>query len=264
MFVLAALALVRALIAGQLLDARLIPDTELYAAGGLGLYPSPLGRVLGLAGTPGLIVASSSAAAIVVVLTALVARSYGRDMFLPALLAFIVPASVWLIFPGVDAAGVCLLLGAVLARRRAPLCALLLVLAPAVHLATAPVALGLAWVLLPWAVAYTYSLTLAILGATLVVATPYALALSLDLRSIGYGVASVALALSIALPLAYRLRRSPLRAHVIASALGAVAAVALVQADDPGTVTRYALPVLALYAAAVSSRSSTSTSPELV
>lgn len=252
---------------------RLDPDTDLYAAGSLGLFPSPLGRVAGLGGYWSL--------AFVAIVSALLLVFLARDTK-AALLLVTSPAFVWCMFPGVDALGALLVVTAVgvgaVGRVRlsrlgrlftrdasnesvraarspglAPLPSGLLypfhesrplvshatvatVLAPLAHASTLPLSLYLACRRSALVCAFV-----SIFGIALLPLTPYAIDLhaTFQLSSLGYGLATCLL---VGGPLVY-CRRVPFFVPVAGCT---VLAVALVQADDPGTVTRYALPLAAV------------------
>lgn len=108
------------------------PDFELYTQGGLGFYPSPLGRALGALGPSLFAVLSSVAAGAVVVLSAARADSSSRA----TAIACSSPAVLYLLYAGIDPIGLALLLAALVTGRP-----LLLVLAALAHLSLAPFAL---------------------------------------------------------------------------------------------------------------------------
>lgn len=101
----AALLVVLASIAGF----RLNPDTAIYAARGFHAWPAPLGRLAGtVGGLPGVVGLSAVSAAVCVLLIPAGARRWG----------FLLVASYWLLFPGVDAFGAALVLVLLRSRRR--------------------------------------------------------------------------------------------------------------------------------------------------
>lgn len=112
------------------------PDFSLYTQGGLGLFPSPLGRALGALGAQPFAAASTVAAGAVVVLCALLARRLGGSASLAALLAALIPATLYLGYTGIDPIGLAVLLAAILWHS-----SLLGVTAALLHLSLAPFAL---------------------------------------------------------------------------------------------------------------------------
>lgn len=255
-----------------LVRPHLDPDTELYASGSLGIFPSPLGRVAGLGGYWTLSAVSVLSA---VALVALCRTFYG------AVALVLSPTFVWCIFPGVDALGALLVVVAVglppqayqrmswrgrrfsrdtgnesdgyaeslgltplpsrllypsRPRSRLSAASAAAVLAPLAHASTLPVSVVLA--------ARRSALLSACIfagGLALLPLTPYLVDISstLEPRSVAYGALTV---LFVGLPLVYAAR--VLDSVPVAAAT--VLAVAIVQADDPGTVTRYALPLAAV------------------
>ncbi len=86
-------------------DLRMVPDFELYTAGGVGLYPSPLGRLAGSLGPDvfaGLSIGAS--VALVLVIGFAVRRRRGGLAAVAGLAALAVaPASLYFNYAGIDA-----------------------------------------------------------------------------------------------------------------------------------------------------------------
>jgi hypothetical protein len=90
----------------------LIPDTSLYTQGGIGLYPSPLGRAIGLLGEPGLAAFNAAANVVLIYAIAGVARRMGGRPWVGALVFVVTPLSWWTMFAGVDTIAAALIVGA--------------------------------------------------------------------------------------------------------------------------------------------------------
>lgn len=85
---------------------RMLPDFDLYTQGGLGLYPSPLGRAIGALGPDVFAFVSIASTAACVFAVAAMSRT-------PALAAWLVvasPAALYLAYAGIDSIGLALLL----------------------------------------------------------------------------------------------------------------------------------------------------------
>lgn len=82
--------------------ATLTPDTDLYTQGGIGLFPSPLGRLLGNGGEAYLAFANSVAAVLIVLAVADFALKLGGRPTLAAAVFVLCPLSWWSMFAGVD------------------------------------------------------------------------------------------------------------------------------------------------------------------
>lgn len=257
-FVLAGLAAGRALVAWFWLEAELRPDTRLYVSDGLGLFPSPLGRVLGSWGLDVLAVYNAAACAALVVLAALLAQHYGGRPFLAGLIALCIPVAFWTVFVGMDALGAALLLGAVLCRAKRKTFdeGFLLFAAVAVHLAVAPLVLAAAltnrrlWV--PGA-------AVAVLVASAALLTPYggnATGLLQPSRVFAVGTLTLLLALMPFGPWLVRLFRAhELRSLLVAWAVATGLAAGVVGAEAKSSNTRYALPLVLLAAVIVATPS---------
>lgn len=175
-------------------ELRMIPDFELYAQGGLGVWPSVGGRLAGSLG-PDVFAWLSIACAGLIVWAV-----YRRGGTFAAVLFSVSPASLYLAYAGIDNLGL-----AALALAAAGLRPLLLApLAVALHLAVAPFALLELWRRRPngWVLAGLGIF----LGIPLIIAlalTPYAgiLAAPFDPMFLPYCGLGVAVGLALALPL---------------------------------------------------------------
>lgn len=99
---LAALSGARAAVGYLVFGATLTPDTGLYAAGGIGLFPSPFGRAIGNLGEPGIAALNVVACVLLVVAVAQGAAKVGGRPWLAALVVVACPLSWWTMFAGVD------------------------------------------------------------------------------------------------------------------------------------------------------------------
>lgn len=86
------------------------PDFSLYTQGGLGLFPSPIGRLLGFAGSTTFALVSVLASGVCIIAIALAARRAGGSAALASGLFFVSPASLYLAYAGIDSIGLALLL----------------------------------------------------------------------------------------------------------------------------------------------------------
>ncbi len=133
-------AAARPLLGWLIWRAAMQPDASFYAAGGLGLFPSPLGRAIGAGGLWSLALVNVVANGAVAWLIAELAgrRRANRLAALGAWL--LVPESWWMLQASVDAAGVALLLlGVKLGRTRGRMAN---VAAMLVHTSTIPVVIA--------------------------------------------------------------------------------------------------------------------------
>jgi hypothetical protein len=120
------------------------PDASYYV-GGLSLFPSPLGTLLGTAGGyTGLALLNAFAAFAIIVLVGLIARDLGGHAVLAQILALVIARGEWFTSWGMDSPAVALLLAAALLhlRGRSRWAIVLIGLAAATHLAALPLALG--------------------------------------------------------------------------------------------------------------------------
>ena len=120
------------------------PDASYYV-GGLSLFPSPLGTLLGTAGGyPGLALLNGFAAFAIILLVGLIASDLGGHAFAAQILALLIARGEWFTSWGMDSPAVALLLAAALlhVRGRSRWAIVLVGLAAATHLAALPLALG--------------------------------------------------------------------------------------------------------------------------
>ncbi len=120
------------------------PDAGYYA-GGVGLFPSPIGTLVGtVGGYAGLTVFNAVAAFALLAIVGLVARQLGHGPLLAQALALLLFRGGWFQTSAMDAPGAALLLAALLLdlRGRTRRAAVATLLAAATHLATVPLALG--------------------------------------------------------------------------------------------------------------------------
>lgn len=92
------------------LELVMLPDFALYSSGGLGLFPSPLGRLLGSLGPAPFAVVSVVGAGVCTLAVGLAARARGASMAWACWLFALSPASLYLAYAGVDAPALALLL----------------------------------------------------------------------------------------------------------------------------------------------------------
>lgn len=135
--VLGALGALRAYHAVSI-GAYWLPDYELYTAGGLGLYPSPLGRLLGVFGPVPFEIAHVVAAGALPVVVALVAYRRGRSPLLAGVLVSVLPLAFMGAYVSVDLMAVTVLAGSLLCGWGGRL--LLCLVAVMLHLALLPFA----------------------------------------------------------------------------------------------------------------------------
>lgn len=97
----------------------MLPDFHLYTAGGVGLYPSPGGRLLGAAGETVFAIVSIASVAAIVALAAIAAADNGCPAWWGAAAMAGSPAILWFAYAGIDPIGVALLAGGITLARRA-------------------------------------------------------------------------------------------------------------------------------------------------
>lgn len=235
--VAATLSLVCSLVLGLWLS----PDVAFYT-GGVGLFPSPLGTLIGAAGVEVLAIVHALAVGAVFA---------GLVLLRPPLyvVALATPSLLWLAWLGVDAIAAVLFAWGYLRGR-----SLGLVLAVGVHLAALPLALG---------AVRRRGLVLAVaaFGAAVLVLTPYGVGLTVSLDELATGAAFAACITGVALLPAVAGR--VVRGRVLWLAAGTFAAITYAGAWDAhrgvylgnivGGTLRYALP-LALVSLALSAR----------
>jgi hypothetical protein len=225
----AALSLVATLGAGVVL----VPDVSLYVGSGVGLYPSPLGTLVGsLAGVEGLAALHAAATAGLVVL-ALRARPSLRAV------AVSVPVLWWVVPLGVDViAALLLVAGLVYGRRWASW------LAAGFHLAALPLAIAAA---AAGARRRLAALGLA-LGALGLALTPYGAAVPGGMGSLLQALPAAAVVLALGLAPVGLGARLPLPALAGTAAVVLYATAAHVESGEPFglsvfAASRYALPL---------------------
>lgn len=86
------------------------PDFQLYTQGGIGLFPSPVGRLLGVLGPVPFALVSIAASGVCVWAVALAARRRGLSPRLAAVVFVCSPGSLYLAYAGIDSIGLALLL----------------------------------------------------------------------------------------------------------------------------------------------------------
>lgn len=240
------------------------PDTSLYAQGGLGVWPSPLGRLVGVGGLPALVALNVAANALLVLGVVLLAASSSssgagaaeRRTFAGArraqaagLLVLVSPLAVWSIFVGMDTIAAAALVFGLLALRRAHRTASKALggLAAGFHMAAIAV-LAFAWTDGRSGMRYRAigSAAVALLGLALALVTPYGAALQeLDLdRAASSAIATAAVFGLTFLPWLPRLRPA-----LPAIAGGAVCS-GLMASSSWETNCRYMLPAVAIASAA--------------
>lgn len=243
---LAALAAVRAAVCALLLGATLDPDTELYAQGGVGLFPSPLGRVIGMGGIPAIALANAATNFVLVLGVARLAALHGGRPRLAALLVVVAPLGLWSIFAGMDTIAAALIVWSlVTARRTRALCELAAVLAHPAALLVVVLAR-----LRPSRASLLSASAACALGAIVCLATPYRAAL-LDLDPLVVVTSAIATAAVFAATflLAWKLRPA------IPAIAGGSLASGLMAGAAWETNLRYLLPAVGVAAASVTRRS---------
>lgn len=232
------------------------PDTS-YFVGGLSLFPSPIGTLLGTAGGyPGLDVLNAASTAGILILVALIARELGRQPLIAQSLAILLVGGRWFQNSTMDAFGVMLLLtGAVLyLRGRSTLAVAFGCVAAATHLATLPLAVGA--MLAHGSRRRTVWIVGALLagGAALALVTRYraGFAVLTHPEALVEGARELMLAcwpLLLLVPIGTLHPR--VRRLVIGSAFGAMVAGAIPASIGQTNLTRYAIPCMFLPAAAL-------------
>lgn len=236
-------AATRALIAWLTVRADLDPDTSLYAQGGLGVFPSPLGRFIGLGGPWAIALVNIAANALLVLAVAAFAERIGGRGWAAALLVVVAPLSLWTIFAAMDTVAAALFMsGLAWGRRRT-----FFSLAVGLHLAALLVVVAYAFGRRPW-------LALAALaaGGIVVLSTPYR-GILLDLDPVTVATSAVATAgIFLFTFLPFTLRLWEVRWVLI----GGVLAAGLVSTSTWETNMRYTLPAVGLAAALATRRAS--------
>ena len=235
------------------------PDVDYYV-GGISLFPSPLGTVLGtLGGYTGFAIVNSVAAFVIILVVGLLAQELGTRPLVAQALALLVVPATWFTTWGMDApATAMLLLGALLyLRGRSTWAVVLGATAAATHLAALPLAAGavLAQARLRGVLS---GLCLLALGAIVALLTPYGAAF--ELLSTPEALLEGARELKdacwpfVLLLLVMGLDRRVWRL-LGGAAIGAIVAGAIPAAVGQAGLTRYAVPCLFLAVPALRFRS---------
>jgi hypothetical protein len=232
------------------------PDASYYV-GGVSLFPSPLGTVLGTAGGyTGLALLNAAAAFAIILLVALLALELGNRPLVAQGLALLVAPAEWFRDWGMDAPAVALLLAAALlqlrGRSRGALSAA--ALAAATHLAALPLALGAIVVQARRSRTVVIALGLAAAGAVIAARTAYATAFDVLLEPHAFveGAHELVLACWPILLLSPVATLHPrVRLLVFGSALGAIVAGAIPATVGQFGLTRYAVPCLFIATAGI-------------
>lgn len=239
-------------------EAQLLPDTALYVGGGIGFFPSPLGRVIGSGGWLFLATANAIAGAAVMVLVAVLAHRLGGSAVWAAVIAFLTPLSLWTIFAGVDTLGVAfLLLAFVLYDAKLTRWALLSALvAVGVHLSLLPIVLvGVILSGQSWRRTLGVGIGVAAFAVLMLLVTPYGgvmASLHRPVSAIAVTALTLALAFLAYVPFGRRVLAGGSRARRMLAVL--VAGIALgvcLQAQDRTTNMRYTLPLVMFLSAVV-------------
>jgi len=228
--------------------AVLVPDTASYAQGGLGLFPSPIGRALGYFGTDVLAVWSSIGCGVCVCLVIIMGRRLGSSGIAGGVLALLLPMGWWMFFTGVDSLGAGLMLGGFLASHRS---GWWFGLAGLTHSALIPLTLVRLW---------KYSPLIILGGILMLILTPYSL--EVDPASLAGGLINALIIVAfVCLPFLI-LGRVGLWVAPPGLAIVALAVSLSVGAMRQGipslelwTATRYGLPLFLLCCAGVRWRS---------
>lgn len=235
---LAAIAGARALFAWRL-GWYLEPDAELYAQGGVGLFPSPLGRLVGVGGLHALGVLNVVANVLLVLAVARGAELLGGRGWVAALVFNLAPLGVWSMFVGVDAAAAAALVAAMVwGHGRPGLRLLLLVVGVMLHPALLLVVVAYLVVIRP-----VPALWLTAAGMALALATPYR-GIVLDLDPFRVLTAAAITAAFYALTLPAFIARSVLL--VLPAVAGGSLAAGLVASSSLESNCRYLLPAVAI------------------
>jgi len=249
---------VRAAVGYLALDAQLIPDTALYAQGSLGLFPSPIGRLIGLGGVDAIAAANVLASIALVLVVAAIARQVGGTPWVAAAVCVVTPLTWWTMFAAVDTLGVVLLLVGVLEylRGREVRAGLWAAGACASHLALIPLVAVTALAVAGRRASLAAVAFCGILGGFALWLTPYGGLLDArdyyrPMTMAFLGLTTLFMAVVAFLPFFRRLVRvSPLSPLVIAWAVAVALTAAFMGAEARKTNARYALPLVALMSSA--------------
>lgn len=248
---LAAVSGLRALLGYTLAGATLTPDTGLYAQGGVGLFPSPLGRLVGNAGVHGLAALNVVAAVAIVLLVAELAASVGGSRGFAAACFVLCPLSWWTMFAGVDTIAALCVVAGLLAVRRGSVrgFAGLAAVAVGFHMAALLVVVAVLLCSRYWRVA----LWAVVVGLAALVVTPYApLLLDVDPFAVSSSAAVTLVVFVLCLPVVLASGLASLR--LVPVLVGCVAASGLVASQAFETNMRYTLPAVAVGSVVSSSR----------
>lgn len=230
--VAAGLAGARALFAWLAWRADLDPDTGLYAQGGLGIFPSPLGRIVGNGGPWAIALVNVAANIVLVFAVAALADRLGGSGSRAALIVLVTPLALWSMFASVDTVAAALVVSGLAWGRRG------LAFASAVgfHLAALLVVASSRRRL------WVYG---CVVGVPLLLLTPYrGLLLEVDpVRVVSSAAATAAVFALTFAPFLLRLWRA------VPYAFGGAAAAGLVATSTWETNCRYMLPAVAVAAA---------------
>jgi hypothetical protein len=227
---------------GVAIGAVLQPDCSLYAQGGLGLFPSPLGRLVGLGGVPAIAALNVAANVLLVLGVYALARALGGSGLVAGLIAVVSPLGVWSLAAGMDTIAAALLVWAAWAwlcgRLRAA--AGLAALAVGFHLAALVVVVAALVSRRPWV-----AIGCAAAGALAALATQYGtIVRELDPVALVTTAAGTAAIYGLSfLPVLDRLR------FALPAIAGCALAAGLVASRPFEVDARYMLPAVAIGAA---------------
>ena len=237
------------------------PDASYYV-GGVSLFPSPLGTLLGTAGGySGLAVLNGAASFVVILLVGLIARELGGQPLVAQAVALLIARGEWFQTWGMDSPGVALLLMAALLqlRGRSTWAVIFIGLAAATHLATLPLALGALVMHATRRSVMAIAVGFAAAGAAVAYFTNYRAAFQVlqEPRAFVEGTHELLTVCWPLLLLACVATFHPrVRLIFIGSALGAILAGAIPASVNQLNMTRYAVPCIFIAAAGVRLRGS--------
>lgn len=237
------------------------PDASYYV-GGISLFPSPLGTLLGSAGGySGLAVVNGAASFAVILLVGLIARELGGQPLIAQAVALLIARGEWFQTWGMDSPGVALLLMAALLhfRGRSKWAVTFIGLAAATHLATLPLALGALVMHATRRSVLALVLGLTAAGAAVAYFTDYRAAFQVlqEPRALVEGADELITVCWPLLLLACVATFHPrVRLIFVGSALGAILAGAIPASVNQVNMTRYAVPCIFIAAAGVRLRGS--------
>lgn len=222
------------------------PDASYYT-GGIALFPSPLGTVLGTAGGyPGLTLLNAASAFAIILLVALLALELGSPPLVAQVLVLLVVPVTWFWSWGMDAPAVALLLAAAVLQLRghSSWAVALACLGCATHLAVLPLALGVV-ILHSRGRSLVVAVGLVAAGAGVALFTAYRAAFGVLLQPSAFVEGAHELLLAswpvlLLVPIATLQPR--VRPFVFGAALGAIVAGAIPASVGQVGLTRYAIP----------------------